>query len=204
MPVRGAGRFFLAVLLLVLGALCALLSWPPSVSAQTGRNTARLPADHFRQIVRQAGLIFEGTVTAIEREAGSGKIPQTYRITFRVRQGLRGVRSGATLTIREWAGLWEGGLGASASARRPRYRVGEHSVLFLYPASRAGLTSPVGGTRGKLAVNRAGLVVLPADWTNDWTGSESTHPSSILVSEHSNPQIPLPQFVQRIQQAEGD
>lgn len=33
-----------------------------------------------------------------------------------------------------------------------KYREGDESVLFLYPASQYGFTSPVGGSQGKLAI----------------------------------------------------
>jgi hypothetical protein len=36
----------------------------------------------------------------------------------------------------------------------PTYRVGEEVLLLLYPASDAGLTSPVGGMAGKIPIRR--------------------------------------------------
>ena len=73
------------------------------------------------------------------------------RITFRVEQAVLGVRPGQMLVIREWAGLWKSG---------PRYRVGEQVVLLLYPPSRLGLTSPVGGPMGRFSADRNGLIAL--------------------------------------------
>ncbi len=40
---------------------------------------------------------------------------------------------------------------------------GEQVVLFLYPASRLGLTSPVGGEMGRFQVNKAGRVLLKTE-----------------------------------------
>jgi hypothetical protein len=75
------------------------------------------------------------------------------QITFRVEQAIRGTRSGQVLTIREWAGLWNSG---------ERYRPGERVLLFLYSPSKLGLTSPVGGSSGRFAVDHAGDAVLEA------------------------------------------
>jgi len=91
----------------------------------------------LRQMTRDSGYIFEGKVTGIERVADSLTADvSTVRITFQVEQGIRGVRTGQTLVIREWVGLWEQG---------ERYRLGERVLLFLYRPSQLGLTSPVAG-----------------------------------------------------------
>lgn len=110
-------------------------------------------APSLHQMAATAGYIFAGTVTAIERvPATHPDEVETVRVTFRVDQGVRGVRSRQTLTIREWAGLWNTG---------ERYRPGEHVVLMLYPPSRAGLTSPVGGALGKLSLDQQGNLATP-------------------------------------------
>src|SRR6266568_4925315 len=91
----------------------------------------------LRQMTRDSGYIFAGKVTGIERVADSLTADvSTVRITFQVEQGIRGVRTGQTLVIREWVGLWEQG---------ERYRLGERVLLLLYRPSQLGLTSPVAG-----------------------------------------------------------
>jgi hypothetical protein len=108
----------------------------------------------LHQLAKNAGYIFSGTVTAVERvRAARPDEVETIRVTFRVDEGVRGVRSRQSLTIREWAGLWTAG---------ERYRVGEHVVLMLYRPSRAGLTSPVGGSLGRFALDHDGALVPPA------------------------------------------
>ncbi|MGO9126340.1 MAG: hypothetical protein ACLP6G_15820 [Terriglobales bacterium] len=99
-----------------------------------------------------AGYIFSGTVKAVERLAPhtNGSVA-VMRITFYVDQGLRGTRTGQTLVIHEWAGLWQAG---------DRYRPGERVMLFLYPPSKLGLTSPVGGTSGRFGVDPGGQVII--------------------------------------------
>ena len=104
------------------------------------------------QMTRRAGLIFTGTVTSITpiHATGSDTV-ESVQITFQVEQAVRGPRAGRTFTIREWTGLWTSG---------QRYRVGERLMLFLYPPSKVGLTSPVGGAAGRFAVNGNGQVLL--------------------------------------------
>lgn len=108
----------------------------------------------FPQFVRAAGTIFSGTVTKIERRpAMAGHSVETVAVTFRIESALRGATPGQDLTITQWIGLWSSG---------QRYRVGERVVLFLYPASKLGLTSCVGGALGRFAVDRSGWVLLTA------------------------------------------
>jgi hypothetical protein len=72
-------------------------------------------------------------------------------VTFRVEQAIRGVQAGQTLMIRQWAGLSQAGQG---------YRVGDRVLLFLYPPSRLGLTSPVAGPMGRLNLDHSGQLLL--------------------------------------------
>jgi hypothetical protein len=97
-------------------------------------------------------MIFSGTVTKIERRAATaGQSVETVAVTFRIENALRGATPGEDLTITQWIGLWSSG---------QRYRVGERVLLFLYPASKLGLTSCVGGPLGHFAIDRAGQVLL--------------------------------------------
>lgn len=106
----------------------------------------------LQQLTRNAGYIFAGKVMAVEREAATrSNTVATMRITFRVEQAIRGVHRGQTLMIREWAGRWESG---------DRYRPGEPMLLFLYPPSKLGLTSAVGGASGHFAIDSHGQIVL--------------------------------------------
>lgn len=106
----------------------------------------------FPQFVRAAGTIFSGTVTKIERRPATvGQSVETVAVTFRIENALRGATPGQDLTITQWMGLWSSG---------QRYRVGERVLLFLYPVSKLGLTSCVGGALGRFAVDRSGWVQL--------------------------------------------
>ncbi len=103
-------------------------------------------------MLRPAGYVFVGRVAVVKYlPAGGPNQVATVQITFAIEQGLRGTRAGTRLTIRQWAALWNAG----------EYRVGERLAVFLYSLSRLGLTSAVGGTRGRLIIGRDGKVVLP-------------------------------------------
>ena len=118
------------------------------------RDQTRYVAD-LRKITRAAGTIFAGIVTSV-RHTPASKLSEieTVQVSFRVDHAIRGTRAGENLTIHEWAGLWSTG---------DRYRVGEHVLLFLYPPSKLGLTSPVGGPLGRFNVDQADLVVLKTE-----------------------------------------
>jgi len=112
---------------------------------------------NLHSLTHNAGYIFSGTVEAVERIAprDSDKDKASVaviRITFRIDSGIRGVRTGQRLVIREWAGLWNSG---------ERYRPGQRVMLFLYPPSKLGLTSPVGGATGRFNIDKNGGIVMP-------------------------------------------
>ncbi len=106
------------------------------------------------QIAGAAGIIFSGRVTAVGRAGGRlasapGQTTASTMVTFQVEHALRGTTTGQNLTIHEWAGLW---------TSKEHYRVGERVMLFLYPLSRLGLTSPVAGPMGRFAIDPQGRI----------------------------------------------
>jgi hypothetical protein len=103
-------------------------------------------------LASKAGYVFSGTVKSVERivprEANSLPV---MRITFHVDRGFVGVRSGQDLVINECIGLWQSG---------ESYLPGERVTLFLYPPSKLGLTSPVGGLSGRFNVDPGGRIII--------------------------------------------
>lgn len=170
---------------LLLFVLPSVTGLTPSAFAQQRETLATFG---LREITRPAGYIFAGRVQSIEYL--SPKTPDevaTVRITFQVERAIRGTHTGTSLVIREWAGLWTGG---------QRYRLGERLLLFLYPPSRLGLTSPVGGPRGRFAIDRGGQVVLglpPAGVLN--------HPKPALPQVKDR--LRLRDFVRAVRRAES-
>jgi hypothetical protein len=144
-------KFFVVVM--IVNAVCL-----PVIAEQPARPQipetipARSPRpQHPPPLTQSSGYIFAGTVKSVARTAAKAHGVATVQISFHVDQGMRGVRSGQTLAIREWAGLWQSG---------ERYRLGERVLLFLYPPSKLGLTSPVQGSMGRFGIGPDGHVVL--------------------------------------------
>ena len=129
----------------------------PEASAPPFHNSLRRPvlsvdSPALPQISGAAGTIFSGTVMRIDHHGTtSGAQVETVSITFHVEKAIRGVTPGEDLTISQWVGLWSAG---------QRYRVGERVLLFLYPRSKLGLTSCVGGQIGRFVVDARGHVLL--------------------------------------------
>lgn len=106
------------------------------------------------QLAQVAGMIFSATVTGIARRpASGGQSIETVAITFHVQNVIRGARPGEKVTIAQWIGLWSSG---------QRYRIGERALIFLYPPSKLGLTSCVGGPLGRFDLDSLGRVMLSA------------------------------------------
>jgi hypothetical protein len=142
---------FFAVAVILLSVSCPTVAEDPARSepARADLDPSSLPRG--RPLTRSSGCIFAGTVKSVERAAPKRNGVASVLINFHVDQAMRGVRTGQMLAIREWAGLWESG---------ERYRPGERVMLFLYPPSKLGLTSPVGGPMGRFKVDPQGRVVL--------------------------------------------
>jgi len=115
----------------------------------------RVLGPQWKQLSCRAGMIFAGTVltaatqTAAPDRAVSAAAP-IVQLSFRVDQAIAGVEQGQILTIHEWAGAW--------SMHRPMSS-GQHILIFLYPLSRMGFTSPVGGSLGQVALDPSGKKV---------------------------------------------
>jgi len=126
----------------------------------------RVLGPQWKQLSRRAGMIFAGTVLSAANQTGTqtaaterlapGTTPAV-QLSFHVDEAIAGVDRGQILTIHEWAGAW--------SRQRPMSK-GQHFLLFLYPPSRLGLTSPVGGSLGQVALDASGQNVsnLARNW----------------------------------------
>jgi len=146
-------------------SLCTIALFITAASAYAAKAPRQRPESHSAidvssgetlpvsmRVLHDSGRIFSGTVLRVEhRNSDSFSALAPTRIVFRVEEAIRNVRRGQTVEINEWAGLWQSG---------ERYHPGERVLLFLYPPSRLGLTSPVGNRAGRFPVNRAGQVTL--------------------------------------------
>lgn len=87
-----------------------------------------------------SGVVFTGGVLSVRHVVGEGGGSGVVEVRFAVEQAVRGCVPGSVYTLREWAGLWEGG--------NERYRVGERYLMMLHAPGPGGLSSPVGGQDG--------------------------------------------------------
>jgi|HubBroStandDraft_4_1064222.scaffolds.fasta_scaffold143250_2 hypothetical protein len=145
---RSHWQFVLSRLLL-LGLLPG--SCLPSLAGERAAPSGTPTIPSLHNLVTRSGSAFAGTVKTVEQIKPHHKdTVGVMRITFLVQKGYLGVRTGQVVTIHEWAGLWQAG---------ERYRPGERVVLFLYPPSKLGLTSPM--PNGRFPVDSGGQIVLP-------------------------------------------
>ena len=136
------------------------------------------------EFVRASGMIFSGTVVSIKRSPShGGQAVETVAITFHVENSIRGATPGQNLTISQWVGMWSSG---------QRYRVGERVLLFLYPRSKLGLTSTVGGAMGRLPIDQWGRVLLSAQHL-------STFRADPVLGGKSR--VPISDFARAVRQA---
>ncbi len=143
-------KVIVVALILTLLGLSAMAEQPSRVQLP-GTPPSSPYSQRPPSLTRSSGYIFAGTVKSVDRVTPKGDAVATVQISFHVDQAMRGVRTGQTLSIREWAGLWESG---------ERYRPGERVLLFLYPPSKLGLTSPVQGLLGRFRIGPDGQVVV--------------------------------------------
>ena len=135
--------------LFALAYVCLASLGAAQVSDQVAAE--RVLGPHWRQLSRSAGMVFSGTVLSVERRPATRDRPLALILTrFRVDRAIAGVRRGQVLIVREWAGAW------------PLHRAmrgGQRLLIFLYPPSRLGLTSPVGGPLGQVVLDARGEIV---------------------------------------------
>lgn len=160
-------------------------------AAQSEDPAVRVFGPHWKKLCRDSGMIFSGTVLEV-RSAGFGKPGQIpiVGVRLRVDHPIAGVQSRRTLTIREWAGAW------SEHPMHPGQRV----LLLLYPQSRLGLTSPVGGSLGQVSLTNENTIVLPVVVADRESGKQLLRPSG---SDPGSP-ITLSQLERSIRTARGN
>lgn len=136
-------------------AISALqLAMPAALRAQAAPPAPQTIEDALHQMSDSAGAIFTGEVIAIRQRAGDNGASGVVEIDFRVDDAIRGCTTGATYTLREWAGLW--------AANDARYRVGQRLLMLLHAPGVGGMSSPVGGADGAIPLRAAAVAPLAA------------------------------------------
>jgi len=106
-------------------------------------DTAPLNLEETTEI---ADRIFAGVCTKTEKiknDIVSG-LP-VIKYTFKVTDGIKGAEDKSEISFKQWEAL---------SNDNSHYTEGEKYLLFLYPDSRKGLTSPVGFAQGQFEVKK--------------------------------------------------
>src|SRR5260370_31092680 len=187
-----ASRRVLVVALACLSNFC-LSNFCLSIAAAAQQSdqvvAERVLGPQWKQLSRRAGMIFAGTVlttaaqtpaidraVAVATPAMQTATIQTpaIQLTFRVDSAIAGVELGQILTIHEWAGAWYMHCPMTS---------GQHILIFLYPLSRLGFTSPVGGSLGQVALDASGKNV---------SDREQKPAASVSPRNESSPQPPVP------------
>ena len=158
---------------LALTFLCCALCLPsPGADLTDSAAAKRALGPHWEQLSRRAGMIFAGTVLSASQPARCRNTPDgrdaacpvslapipdasaATELRFRVDFPIAGVEPSKTLTIHEWTGALD--------RQRPLHP-GDRVLLFLYPPSRLGLTSPIGGHQGQIWLDSTGQRVKKND-----------------------------------------
>lgn len=181
---------FVTVILITIPLLVA-----PADAESDQAAIVRTLGPRWQQLSRRAGMIFAGTVVA-----GPGQSVRTDRgvpsveISLHVDRAIVGVEPGQVLTIHEWIG---------ALPRYPGMHPGEHFLIFLYPPSHLGLTSPVGGSQGLLRLDSLGTTVI--DQSRTAPDSRISHSNSpTAAGDTFSHSIALTQLERAIRAARGE
>lgn len=119
---------------------------------------------NFAEMTSHAGRIVHGRV--VEVREGVHPLHERLAVTFVKVQVVEMLKGG---TAREVTFMQYGNSTQQYVAHLPKYSVGEEVVLFLYPESKLGFTSPVGQGQGKFVVrhdSRSGQRVLLNEQSN--------------------------------------
>lgn len=162
--------------------LFSILIIVPSVMAGTR-------AVNLAEMTARAGRIVYGQVS----EVRDGVHPQNARlaVTFikvRVTETLKGADA------RELSFMQFGNSTQQYAVHLPKYIVGEEIVLFLYPESKLGFTSPIGEGQGKFLVRndvRSGKRLLQNEQLNRtlFAGLDSTKLNAKLALSRSEREL---------------
>lgn len=155
---------------------------------------ARILGPNWQQLCRHAGMIFAGTVLASPSQSvRTDRGVPSVEISLRVDRAIAGVEPGQVLAIHEWTG---------ALSSHPTMHRGERVLLFLYPPSRLGLTSPVGGAQGQIRLDAFGVNVIgQARRAGD---SEISPPVPPNGKRQTSRQVTVTELERAIREARGE
>ncbi len=151
-------------------------------------------------LTRRAGLIFLGTVHAVElqtaKEPVTSSSESAVKITFHVDEGIRGAITGQEIAIREWRGLWNRSHGA-------RYKTGDRVLIFYHEPGPLGLTSPVSGEAGRFALGAQNRVQLTTEQKHVLLRSSRLH-TNLSADQIATGRISYEQIAKIVRQASSE
>jgi hypothetical protein len=124
-------------------------------TAQAQTSEPQTIDDALHGLSQQAAVIFGGQVVAVRRIEGVNGAAGVVETDFAVEDSIRGI-SGATYMLRQWAGLWPGGVAP--------FRLGQRYLMFLHAPGPSGLSSPVGGMDGAIPILERAVRVVDLRW----------------------------------------
>ncbi len=193
----GAGGFWMLRVLLV-----GVFSW--LMTGGSAQATMTLPM-RFDEIVRQSGQAFVGRCVSLDYGIDENGIPAAY-IEFEVSQPIKGV-STDRVTLKQYGlipqpqadhllpdvGYYESGIVSLKTMQGSggSYRIDEELVLFLYPASKLGFSSPVGFGQGLFRVRRThdGREYVANSFQNAFLGRIGKPNASVSAYQNNHSQL---------------
>ena len=101
---------------------------------------------NLEEITNASDRIFSGKCIKAEETQDENNLP-VIKYKFEVKDNIKGVK-GEEIAFKQW----------QPTARDGGYEVGKKYILFLFPDSEKGLTSPVGFSQGKFLVETTGII----------------------------------------------
>ena len=124
---------------------------PRVAPVKAGAVAAAVPAgasDALLEMAGAASVIFTGRVETVTRNDAAGFVD----VGFRIETAVRGCPQAGVYVLREWAGLWAGGV--------ERYLVGQRLLMLLPARGPSGMSAPVGGMDGAIPIVGTGAEPL--------------------------------------------
>ena len=149
-------KIFIALILCIsLVTFCSSIK----VTASEGSESLNIKLErHFiydtlplnlEEITSASDRIFTGICTNVEEieDDLKSKLP-VVKYTFKITEAIKGLQEKEEITFKQW----------QPTTKDASYEVEKKHILFLYPNSERGLTSPVGFLQGQFKVAKKGLI----------------------------------------------
>ena len=143
---------FFVVLLFLTCSLNSFLAQERNTSIMAVKLTDKYVFDtlplNLEEITDSANRIFSGTcINREEIQNDSVSNLNVVKYTFSIEESIKGVDNLNQISFKQW----------KPTTKNAGFEVNKKYVVFLYPESELGLTSPVGFQQGKFSIEKKGL-----------------------------------------------